>query len=116
MRYPEAFRPYVNIIWVLLVSFRSIENSGDSYIKTSLGVYRLEIVRKSHACMEGCIKDPQMLLLRLRGGVRMGTMVKNNDVSEIPSELYRRLDEAIKGGLDSEMWTDDSSARDRFQR
>jgi hypothetical protein len=60
--------------------------------------------------------DPQILLLRLRGGIRMEALAKNNDISEMPSELMRRVEQAAKEGEDSENWTDDSSAKDRLKR
>ena len=65
----------------------------------------------SHLC-------PAMLLpvMRLRGGISIGQLVKNNNVEGVDEDLWDKMLEAVEAGESTENWTSDSSAREVLRK
>jgi hypothetical protein len=116
---PKSFGLYVQILGVVFISSRTCIPADKEPDLAFRGPLTGKTDKWHQPCPHHAMRigtDPQVLLLRLRGGIRMGALAKNNDISEIPSDVMRKVEQAAKEGEDSENWTDDSSAKDRLKR
>jgi hypothetical protein len=61
---------------------------------------------------------PAMLLpvMRLKGGISIGQLVKNNNVEGVDEDLWEKMLEAADAGESTENWTSDSSQKEMFRQ
>jgi hypothetical protein len=54
--------------------------------------------------------------MRLKGGISIGQLVKNNNVEGVDEDLWDKMLEAVEAGESTENWTSDSSARELLRK
>lgn len=55
-------------------------------------------------------------VMRLRGGISVGQLVKNNNVDGVDEELWDKMMEAAEAGESTDNWTSDSSQREMLKK